>query len=405
MSKRVNRLNVKEFICIMAILMSITALSIDSILPALGQLAIDLNVADANDTQFIISSLFFGMGFGVMLYGPMSDSFGRKNTIYFGLVTFLIGTLVSIYATDLNTMIIGRMIQGFGGASCRVVSIAIIRDKYEGREMAKIMSLIMMVFIMVPALAPLLGQGILFIASWKMIFWFIFVFATIGMVWMHFRQRETLLPENRRQFSFSVIFSGAAETAKNPITLSFTFASGIMFGAFVSYLSTAQQIMQVQYELGDLFALYFGLLAIAYGASSYLNSKLLSKYTMQQVCFFFLVLQTLISFAFYLLSIAFDGNLPFNIFYTYMLANFFCIGALFGNFSSLALQPFGHMAGIATSVISSIQTIVAVIIGVTIGQFYNGTVQPLIVSFLLCGLVTLMIFLNIRNRSIAASDQ
>jgi len=250
---------------------------------------------------------------------------------------------------------------------------------------------------MVPALAPLLGQGILFFASWQAIFWFIFTFALLGTIWMHFRQRETLLAQDRRPFSVSTIISGTIETVTNPVSLGYTFISGILFGAFVSYLSTAQQIMQVQYGLGEMFAVYFGILAIAYGFASFINSRLVTKFSMQKVCLFFLVLHTTISLAFSILTIMQSGNLIFPVFYVYMLLTFFCLGALFGNFSSLALQPFGHMAGIATSVISAIQTLLAVMVGGIIGQLYNGTVQPLIACFLACGVITLLIFLRIRN--------
>ena len=278
MSKRVNLLNRNEFILIMAVLMSITALSVDAMIPALGQMALDLNVSDANAIQLVISAIFLGMAFGLMIYGPLADSVGRKKAIYLGVSIFLSGTLICIFATNLETMLLGRAIQGFGSAACRVVTMAIIRDKYEGREMAKIMSLIMMVFIMVPALAPLLGQGILVFYSWQAIFWFIFTFALVGVIWMHFRQRETLASENVRNFTFASFLSGLIETVKHPVSLGYTLASGIMFGSFVSYLSTAQQIMEVQYRLGNLFPAYFGLLAIAYGISSYLNSKLLLKF-------------------------------------------------------------------------------------------------------------------------------
>ena len=403
MSKRVNLLNRNEFILIMAVLMSITALSVDAMIPALGQIALDLNVSDANAIQLVISAIFLGMAFGLMIYGPLADSVGRKKAIYLGVSIFLSGTLICIFATNLETMLLGRAIQGFGSAACRVVTMAIIRDKYEGREMAKIMSLIMMVFIMVPALAPLLGQGILVFYSWQAIFWFIFTFALVGVIWMHFRQRETLASENVRNFTFASFLSGLIETVKHPVSLGYTLASGIMFGSFVSYLSTAQQIMEVQYRLGNLFPAYFGLLAIAYGISSYLNSKLLLKFTMEQICLFFLSLQVVISIGFLTLSVMTGGDLTFHIFYPYMAATFFCLGSIFGNFSSMALQPFGHMAGLATSVISAIQTLLAVLVSGIIGQSYNGTVQPMIAGFLICGIVTLLIFLSIKNRSITAS--
>ena len=381
----------------MAVLMSVTALSVDAMIPALGQMSLDLAVTDANAIQLVISSIFFGMAFGLMIYGPLADSVGRKKSIYLGISIFLLGTLICIFATSLNAMLLGRAIQGFGSASCRVVTLAIIRDKYEGREMAKIMSLIMMVFIMVPALAPLLGQGILLFATWQAIFWFIFIFAFVGMTWMHFRQRETLAPENVRTFSFQSFFSGMIETVKHPISLGYTISAGVMFGAFVSYLSSAQQIMEIQYKLGHLFPAYFGLLAIAYGFSSFLNAKLLIKFTMEQVCKTFLSLQVVISLGFLTYSIASGGDLPFNLFYSYMLATFFCLGSLFGNFSSMALQPFGHMAGLSTSVISALQTLIAVLVGSLIGQQYNGTVQPMIAGFFVCGVITLILFLAIQR--------
>ncbi|MBL4603271.1 MAG: MFS transporter, partial [Emcibacteraceae bacterium] len=236
MTDRVNLLNRREFICIMAVLMSITALSVDAMIPALGLMATDLNVQNANDIQMVVTAVFLGMAFGIMLYGPYADSFGRKNAIYLGISIFLVGTVVAIYADSLYTMLIGRAIQGFGSAACRVVTLTIIRDKYKGAEMAKIMSLIIMVFIMVPALAPLLGQGILLFAGWQYIFWFIFAFALIGVIWMHFRQRETLVSENRRDFSFSVILSGTVETVKHPVSMGYTLMAGTLFGAFVTYL-------------------------------------------------------------------------------------------------------------------------------------------------------------------------
>lgn len=405
MTKRVNLLDTREFIFLMAIIMSVTALSIDAMLPALGPMASDLNVKSANDIQMVITAVFFGMSFGIMLYGPYADAFGRKNAIYLGVGIFLIGTVISIYSSDLSTMIIGRAMQGFGSASCRVVSMTIIRDKYEGVEMAKIMSLIMMVFIMVPALAPLLGQGILLFTTWQGIFWFIFFFGLFGAIWMHFRQRETLTPENTRPFSISSIISGSIETVKNPVALGYTVMTGILFGSFVAYLSTAQQIMEIQYDLGNLFAVYFGILAFAYGLSSYLNAKLLSRFDLHNICFFYLVLHVVVSLTFYLASLALSDNLPFNLFYIYMLATFFCLGGLFGNFNSMALKPFGHMAGIATSVISSIQTFIAVVVGGIIGQAYNGSVQPLILSFFISGLITLAIFISVRKYSEASASQ
>lgn len=387
-----------EFITLMAVIMSLVALSIDSMLPALGYMTTSLGVENANDIQWIITAVFLGMAMGLMFYGPFSDAYGRKRAIYVGVVIFLIGDLICIMASDLTLMIIGRVIQGFGGAACRVVSVAMVRDRFEGEEMGRIMSLILVIFIIVPALAPSVGQGILFVASWEYIFWMMFVFGTVALCWFHFRQYETLDPGNRRDFSLMNIVSGAIETVKNPVSLGFTLTAGIMFGSFVGFLSSAQQSMQVDYELGEMFAVYFGVLAFVYGFSAYLNSKLIPYLGMEKICVITLASFTLVSLAFSIYLMRSGNELSFTLYMVYLFITFFSLGPLFGNFNSMALQPFGHMAGIATSVISSIQTLVAVGVGALVGQLYNGTVQPLINSFFICGVVTLLIFAAIRQK-------
>ncbi len=387
-----------EFITLMAMIMSLVALSIDSMLPALGHMTTSLSVENANDIQWIITSVFLGMAMGLMFYGPFSDAFGRKRAIYLGVFIFLIGDLISLMATDLSLMIIGRVIQGFGGAACRVVSVAMVRDRFEGPEMGRIMSLILVIFIIVPALAPAVGQGILFVASWEYIFWMMFAFGSVALSWFHFRQYETLNPNNRRAFSVMNIVSGAAETIKNPVSLGFTLTAGIMFGSFVGFLSSAQQTMQVDYALGDMFAVYFGVLAFVYGFSAYLNSKLIPHLGMEKICVITLASLTITSLLFSIYLMQNNNELSFVLYMVYLFIAFFSLGPLFGNFNSMALQPFGHMAGIATSVISSIQTLVAVAVGAIVGQLYDGTVQPLINSFFVCGVVTLLIFAAIRQK-------
>jgi DHA1 family bicyclomycin/chloramphenicol resistance-like MFS transporter len=248
----------REFVFLMALLMSMTALSIDAMLPALGQIGQSLNVQNPNDTQMVISAVFLGMAGGLLLYGPLSDSYGRKNSLYLGIGIFLVGIIISIYSTNFSFMLMGRVLQGFGSASARVVTVALIRDRFEGSEMGRMMSLILAVFIMVPAMAPSIGQGILYVADWRAIFWFIFALGIFGGLWLNIRQPETLTAENRRSFTFSIIYSGIKETLKNPISRTYAIISGIIFGAFIGYLSSAQQIFQLQYELKDSFPLYFG---------------------------------------------------------------------------------------------------------------------------------------------------
>ncbi|MDA0708377.1 MAG: multidrug effflux MFS transporter [Proteobacteria bacterium] len=389
----------KEFIFLAAAIMSLAALSIDAMLPALGQMAIDLNVLETNDIQLVIAMIFLGMSLGIMFYGPLSDAIGRKKTLYLGVSIFLIGVLVSIFASNLTTMLTGRLIQGFGVACCRVVSLAMVRDRFSGGDMGRIMSLIMMVFIIVPALAPTVGQTILLFAQWRIIFWFIFAYGMGSLLWLHFRQKETLHPEKLRSFSFANIISGIVETVKHPVSRGYTVASGLMFGAFVGYLSSSQQILQTQYMLGDLFALYFGVLALGYGLSSYANSRMIAIFGMEKLCFFALSFIISISFIFTLYLLLNSGEAGLNLFLLFIVLIFFCLGLLSSNFNTLAIQPFAHMAGTATSVISSIQTFLSVLIGGIVGQLYDGTVLPLVASYFVCSSLSMMIFLRIRNKS------
>lgn len=379
----------KEFIALMAILMSLVALTIDSILPALSELGRSLNVQNANDTQLVLSGVFFGMAFGLMIYGPLSDSFGRKPALYLGIGIFIIGDLISIFAQDFSLMVFGRIAQGFGAASCRVVTTAMIRDKFEGQKMGQVMSLIMVIFIIVPALAPTVGQLILYVAHWRAIFVFVLAVAAIALALLYFRQNETLSNKNKREFSAQSIYQGIKETLSHPVSRLYMLASGLIFGSFIGYLSSSQQILQLHYQTGESFALYFGVLAIAIGLSSFANSKLVMRFTMEKLCTAALLTLTLLSAGcmFYLQS--YDVGLI--LFMIYLSLTFFCFGILFGTLNTLAVSPLGHMAGLATSVISSVQTLISVAIGASIGAAYNDSIEPLVVGFLGCGLGALIL--------------
>jgi DHA1 family bicyclomycin/chloramphenicol resistance-like MFS transporter len=385
-----------EFIGLMAMLMSLLALAIDSMLPALSHIGASLNVQEPNANQLIIGFIFIGMALGFMLYGPLSDSYGRKKAIYLGVVIFLLGNLISIYANDLNTMLFGRVLQGFGAAACRVVTLAMIRDKYEGREMARIMSLIMVLFIIVPTLAPSVGQAILWFASWRAIFWFLLLFGLLATVWLHWRQPETLAEDKRLDFTLANVFAGIKETLSNPEARAYTLSAGILFGAFIGYLSSSQQLFQIEYGLGDSFALYFGGLALTIGISSFINSKLVMHFEMETLCIASLSIITCLSLVFFLYSSRVSGSPSIESVSVYLSLMFLCFGPLFGNFNAMAIRSLGHIAGVASSVVNSLQTIVSVAIGGYIGQQYNGTINPLILGFLLCSLTTLIIALYVR---------
>jgi len=390
----------KEFISLMAALMSLTALTIDAMLPALGQIGVSLEVKNSNDSQLIISTIFLGMAMGLLLYGPLSDSYGRKKSIYLGISIFLIGSLISLFSSNLTFMLIGRFFQGFGASSCRVVTIAMIRDKFEGKEMGRVMSLIMVFFILVPALAPSVGQAILLFSNWRAIFGFIFFAGLASLMWLHFRQPETLTEEKRLKFSGAVIIAGICETLKQPLSRIYMVAAGIIFGSFVGYLSSAQQILQIQYELGDSFSIYFGSLALAIGLSSFVNSKLVMMFRMETLCLASLAVLSITSLLFFFYAQRFSGHPALVVFMGYLAITFFSFGILFGNFNTLAVQPLGHIAGTATSVISSVQTLLSVVVGGVIGQSYDGTVQPLVLGFSICSVSTLVLIIYARNISL-----
>ncbi|MBU2918769.1 multidrug effflux MFS transporter [Psychrosphaera sp. F3M07] len=388
-----------EFICLMALLMSLVALTIDAVLPALSQLGTDLKVANENDTQLVLSSVFFGMAFGLMIYGPISDSFGRKNSIYLGVSIFIIGDLISLFAVDFNMMIIGRVIQGFGAAACRVVSLAMIRDKFEGPEMGRVMSLIVMSFIIVPALAPSVGQGILWIGDWRAIFGFVLLFSMSSLLWLHFRQEETLDLDKRLPFTLTAIFNGIKETLTNKVSRNYMLASGVIFGSFIGYLSTSQQLLQIHYKLGEQFALYFGVLALALGLSSFSNSKLVMRYKMVNLCLTALLGLLISSSLFLIYCFVLQNEPTIFMLMMYLSISFFFFGLLFGNLNSLAVQPLGHIAGVANSVISSIQTLISVFIGGVIGYLYNESAIPLTVGFFVCALLSIVLILRAKKKS------
>jgi DHA1 family bicyclomycin/chloramphenicol resistance-like MFS transporter len=380
-----------EFVVLMAMIISMVALSIDAMLPALPNIAADLGVTRINDSQYVISILFAGMAIGQMIFGPMSDSVGRKYAINVGFAVFIVGCLVSLLAETFTMMLIGRFLQGFGAAGPRVVSIALVRDRYEGREMARVMSFVMTIFILVPIVAPALGQVILMFSDWRGIFWMFLVLSFIALSWFNLRQPETLLVENRIRFSIKQVLSDIKYICVIPAAMGYTIATGIIFGAFLGYLSSSQQIFQQQYHLGNQFVIYFGILAASLGLASLLNAQLVVRFGMRRLShgatFFIVVL----SVPFYFLAQHYSGSPPLWQVMAYLLAVFFFVGILFGNLNALAMEPLGSVAGLGAAVVGSLSTLISVALGVIIANAYNGTILPLVSGFALLSIGCLMV--------------
>jgi len=378
-----------EFVALMAMMMSLVALSIDSMLPALSVIGADLAVTNANDNQLVVALLFLGLACGQLLYGPLSDSVGRKPAVYLGFGIFFVGGVLSLLATSLPVMLVGRFLQGLGLAGPRTLSLAIIRDQYSGRAMARVMSFIMSVFILVPMAAPALGQSILLVAGWRTIFGVILGLALLTVIWFFLRQPETLAAEARVQFSLSRIFTAVMEVLRHRASLGYTLAAGFVFSPFLGYLSSAQQVLQVQYGLGVLFPLYFAALALAIGTAAFLNGRMVMRYGMRFLCKCALsVLTTLALLALVFVNTS-AGHPPLVWLMGYLAVTLFCVGILFGNLNAMAMEPLGHIAGVGAAVVGALSTFICVPFGILIGRGYDGSVLPLILGFAVFGTLTL----------------
>ncbi|TBR41427.1 Bcr/CflA family efflux MFS transporter [Marinomonas agarivorans] len=392
-----------EFTILTATLMSIVAISIDALLPALGFIAKDFAVADKNQVQLLISILFLGMALGQLLCGPLSDALGRKPILYGGLAVYFVGTIICVFAQDLTVLIIGRLIQGIGVAGPYISAISLVRDRYVGRDMAKVMSLVMMIFILVPAIAPSIGQLILFAADWHGIFVFYIIYACAIISWIFFRLPETLVPENRIPFTRTGFLNGFKEVLTNKSTTSLIVCIGCVFGSLIGYLNSSQQIFQTLFGTGELFSVYFGILALVLGVSSLANSRLVQKLGMHYIanCAICLIIaSSLIFFALHYFAI----HISLWMFMLYMAMIFFAFGLLFGNLNALAMEPMGHVAGIASAVIGSVSSLMSITIGTTIGQFYDGTLLPLTIGFLVMSCIALLCLLYSSRQTQNSSE-
>lgn len=381
-------LSLFEFVVMMALLSSFAAFSIDAILPALPEIGVALNVADPNDVQLIVSMVMLGMGIGQLLYGPLCDSWGRKPTLYAGVGVFLIGSAVCMYATDLTWMLAGRLIQGFGLGATRVVSSALIRDSYSGRYMSRVMSFIMMVFITIPMIAPLIGQIIIKLSSWKMVFITIGILAIATTIWFAIRQHETLQAEHKKPFTFRAIGSAFHEVLTHKVVMAYIIAQGFVFGCFMSYLVASQAIFEQSFQITDEFPKYFAIMAGTFGLGAFFNSRWVVKYGMRKMVYSCLPVFVVLSGVLCAISLLNGGNPPLWLFLVLALPLFFTINVMFTNFNSMAMHLLGHMAGVGAAVIGSLSTIIGVLCSVVVGQSFDGTLTVFFMSYVIMGLFT-----------------
>jgi DHA1 family bicyclomycin/chloramphenicol resistance-like MFS transporter len=373
-----------EFVPLMALATAIDAMSIDAMLPALPDIGRDLGVTETTKLQLVVQLMFGGFAIGQLIGGPVADSFGRKRAFYFGLSIYLAGTVLAILAPTFSLFLTARVLQGLGASIPLVVLAALVRDQYEGAPMARIMSLIGGVFITVPIVAPLLGQGILLVARWQMIFVMFLVLALVVTIWFGIRQPETLPMSRRAPFRVSSFASSFLEAATHRIATPYMVAEGFLFGAFLPYLASAQHIFQDIYGQGTAFVLYFSVLAASLGVAFFANSALVMRFGMQRLTGGAMLYVFALAMLMLLATLAFGGEPPLWLFMGYMLLTFLGIGFVFGNLNALTMEPLGHIAGIGAAMLGTVSTFLGMAIGIVIGWWIDGTVVPLIAGFAGC---------------------
>ncbi|WP_459079841.1 multidrug effflux MFS transporter [Mesorhizobium sp. A623] len=386
-----------EFIALCAALMALNALAIDIMLPGLQQMGAALGVENANHRQYIITAYILSFGIAQLAFGPVSDRFGRRGPLLVGLVIYIVSAIAASVAPDFATLLLCRFMQGIGAAATRVISVSIIRDSFGGRRMAEIMSLVFMVFMAVPVVAPGLGQIIMIFLSWHWIFVAMGVGAFVVTAWAFLRLPETLHPEYRRPFTRAAITGGFLIVLSNRAALCYTLAGMATFGALFGFINSAQQVYVELYGLGAWFPVVFAAVASLMAASNYLNSRLVGAIGMRRLSQGALIGFIAVSTLWFVLSLV--GPIPFAIFVTLFTLDMMLFGLLGSNFNALAMEPLGHVAGTASSVLGFTQTFGGGIIGTFIGQMYDDTVMPLAAGF--CGVsivALLMVFIAERGK-------
>lgn len=379
------RLSNGEFIALIAVLFATIAISIDAMLPALPEIAASLSPQAPNRAQLVITSFVFGMGVGTLFAGPLSDAFGRKPVIIGGAILYSVGALACWMANSLELLLIARVVQGLGSAGPRAVSIALVRDLFSGREMARIMSFAMMIFTLVPAVAPMMGQGIIAIAGWHTIFLTYVVFAAFSAGWLALRQPETLPPANRRPLALGALARGVTEVFGHRVVVISVLCQMLTLGMLFSTLSSMQGIFDQRFHQGDNFPYWFAAIALASMTGSFVNSRIVMRVGMRAVVvatYGYVVALTAVILAM-ILTGAMPEALAFPAHLLWSVGLFAMMGLTMGNLNALAMEPVGHIAGLASSVISAVATVVAVLLAIPVGQMLDGTQVPLMCAVLI----------------------
>ncbi len=385
-----------EFIALVAMLFATIAFSIDAMLPALTEICNQLSPNAPENATLIVGIFVLGMGVGTFFTGPLSDAFGRKPVILGGFALYLAGALWAGLSNDLNWILAGRFIQGLAAAGPRIAGVAMVRDLYSGERMASIMSFAMTVFALVPAVAPVIGQAIMIAAGWRAIFFAFAIFGVMVGLWVAFRQPETLKPEDRRPLSISKVWRAVIESFSNRV-FSYSVATQTMaYTALFAMISLIQPIYAQSFGIEEKFPLFFAAAALLSIPASIINGRMVLRLGMRKLIKSALIGQILVSTI--AISLWYTGNMTVWVFFVWATSLLFSIGFIFGNLNALALEPLGHIAGMASSISSSLATVVSALLAIPISLSFDGTPQALLIGALICWVISLILMLRLGPR-------
>ncbi len=376
-----------EFIALIAALMGLNALAIDVMLPALPYMGEALSVVNENDRQLVLTFYMLGFGLTQIIFGPLSDRFGRRRPLLIGLLIYAIAAFFAIFSPNFTTLLALRLVQGMGAAGTRVIAQSIVRDRYEGRAMAEVMSLVFMVFMVVPVVAPAIGQLLLLTGPWWTIFLFMSALSLVIWIWAFTRLPETLAIKNRRPLTLGAITEGFRIVFTNRSAMFYSIANMFVFGALMGFINSAQQIFVDIYKLGAYFPVVFAMLGTMMAVSSYLNSRIVRRFGVRRVSHFALTVFIVFSSLWMFTSLAGPMSLP--VFLGFLGIVSFMFGWTAANMNSLSMEPLGAVAGTASSVFGFTQTIGGALIGLVIGRAFNDTVTPLATGYFVAGLIAM----------------
>ena len=380
----------REMIVLMALLMSLQAFGIDAMLPALGQMASEMG-ASGNQRQFVIGAYFLGAGIGAFFPGAFADRFGRRPVLAIGLVSYIVISLACALVTDYDVLLALRLVQGISCAGLSVVPAAIVRDQVGGDRMARLMSLIMMIFLLVPILAPAVGQGIMYLAGWRAIFGAMAVAGLLVSIWVWARLPETLQESNKQDINVGTILRNMGTALTDRGAIGYVVGSALVFGSLFGFLNSSQQLISETFGMGNYFALIFGGAVVGMVLANFTNSRIVERFGARRVSHMALIAFIAVSVLQFIS--ASQAQQPLGQFIVLMSLSMAMLGFIGANFSSIAMQPFFHIAGAASSAQTALRMSTGAILGAVIGGLYDGTARPLAVSMLSCALLALAVVL------------